>query len=116
MTLDATAELAGHLERMKRDGFTIVEDVIDAEGATLERQPIEFERVLDSGTAFLVTSLLQGVVERGTGVEDLGDAGRQQHLLVLGGHDATDDDLDVGQPGGAQRVHQPGHDQVVGGQ
>jgi hypothetical protein len=56
------------------------------------------------------------VVERGTGVEDLGDAGRQQHLLVLGGHDATDDDLDVGQPGGAQRVHQPGHDQVVCGQ
>jgi penicillin-binding protein 1B len=43
------------------------EDVIDADGETLERQPIEFERVLDSGTAFLVTSLLQGVVDRGTG-------------------------------------------------
>jgi penicillin-binding protein 1B len=43
------------------------EDVIDPQGESLERQPIEFERVLDSGTAFLVTSLLQGVVERGTG-------------------------------------------------
>ena len=43
------------------------EDVIDANGETLERQPIQFERVLDSGTAFLMTSLLQGVVERGTG-------------------------------------------------
>jgi penicillin-binding protein 1B len=42
------------------------EDVIDASGETLERQPIEFERVLDSGTAFLVTSLMQGVVDRGT--------------------------------------------------
>ncbi len=53
------------------------EDVIDAEGATLERQPIEFERVLDSGTAFLVTSLLQGVVERGTGagIRSVGIAG-----------------------------------------
>jgi len=30
MTLDPAAELAGHLERMKRDGFTIVENVIDA--------------------------------------------------------------------------------------
>jgi len=43
------------------------EDVIDAQGETVERQPIEFERVLDSGTAFLVTSLMQGVVDRGTG-------------------------------------------------
>jgi membrane carboxypeptidase/penicillin-binding protein len=43
------------------------EDVIDARGETLERQSIEFERVLDSGTAFLMTSLLQGVVDHGTG-------------------------------------------------
>jgi penicillin-binding protein 1B len=43
------------------------EDVIDDTGTTLERQPIEFERVLDAGTAFLVTSLMQGVVDRGTG-------------------------------------------------
>jgi penicillin-binding protein 1B len=42
------------------------EDVVDASGATLERQPIEFERVLDGGTAYLVTSLLEGVVDRGT--------------------------------------------------
>jgi penicillin-binding protein 1B len=43
------------------------EDVIDARGETLERQSIEFERVLDPGTAFLMTSLLQGVVDHGTG-------------------------------------------------
>jgi penicillin-binding protein 1B len=42
------------------------EDVVDALGETLERRPIEFERVLDAGTAFLVTSLMQGVVDRGT--------------------------------------------------
>ncbi|HEX2690290.1 MAG TPA: phytanoyl-CoA dioxygenase family protein [Kofleriaceae bacterium] len=30
MTLDPTAELADHLERMKRDGFTIVENALDA--------------------------------------------------------------------------------------
>src|SRR5438045_2718810 len=30
MTPDPTAELAGHLERMKRDGFTILENVLDA--------------------------------------------------------------------------------------
>jgi penicillin-binding protein 1B len=53
------------------------EDVIDAQGRTLERQPIEFERVLDSGTAFLITSLLEGVVDRGTaaGIRAAGIAG-----------------------------------------
>jgi penicillin-binding protein 1B len=43
------------------------EDVVDPRGGTPERQPIQFERVLDAGTAYLVTSLLQGVVDRGTG-------------------------------------------------
>jgi penicillin-binding protein 1B len=40
---------------------------VDRDSHTLERQPVRFERVLDAGTAFLVTSLLEGVVERGTG-------------------------------------------------
>jgi penicillin-binding protein 1B len=43
------------------------EDVVDPLAGTLERQPIEAERVLDGGTAYLVTSLLEGVVNRGTG-------------------------------------------------
>jgi penicillin-binding protein 1B len=43
------------------------EELVDREGRTLERRPIEFERVLDPGTAFLVGSLMQGVVDRGTG-------------------------------------------------
>ncbi len=43
------------------------EDVVDSSGGTVERQSIQFERVLDGGTAFLVTSLLQGVVDQGTG-------------------------------------------------
>ena len=38
------------------------EDLVDTQGRTLERRPIEFRRVLDSGTAYLVTSLLEGVV------------------------------------------------------
>jgi penicillin-binding protein 1B len=42
------------------------EDVVDPARGTLERQPIEFERVLDAGTAYLVTSMLEGVVDRGT--------------------------------------------------
>jgi len=43
------------------------EDVVDATGERVERQPIDSQRVLDPGTAFLVTELLQGVVDRGTG-------------------------------------------------
>ena len=33
----------------------------------MERQSIGFERVLDAGTAYLATSLLEGVIDRGTG-------------------------------------------------
>jgi penicillin-binding protein 1B len=43
-----------------------IEDLVDAEGRTLERRKLRFERVIDAGTAFLVTSLLQGVADRGT--------------------------------------------------
>jgi len=50
-----------------RPGLRAFEDVVDAEGARVERQPIRGERVLDPGTAFLVTQLLAGVVDRGTG-------------------------------------------------
>jgi penicillin-binding protein 1B len=44
------------------------EDVVDEEGRALERRTLHFERVLDPGTAYLVTSLLEGVVDRGTAV------------------------------------------------
>lgn len=43
-----------------------VEDVVDSSGAVLERRELRFERVLDGGTAFLATSLLEGVAIRGT--------------------------------------------------
>jgi membrane peptidoglycan carboxypeptidase len=43
------------------------EDVVDGSGRAVERQPIGFERVLDAGTASLATSLLEGVIDRGTG-------------------------------------------------
>ncbi|MFQ5416306.1 MAG: PBP1A family penicillin-binding protein [Myxococcota bacterium] len=43
-----------------------IEDLVDVEGHTLERRRLGFERVLDSGTAFLVTSMLAGVADRGT--------------------------------------------------
>jgi len=42
------------------------EDAVASDGGTLARRDLEFEQVLDAGTAFLATSLLQGVVDRGT--------------------------------------------------
>ena len=42
------------------------EDLTEPDGRVLERRSVAFERVLDPGTAFLVTSLLEGVVDRGT--------------------------------------------------
>ncbi len=49
-----------------RPDVQTTEDVVDAEGRVLERRSLRFERVLDPGTAFLATSLLEGVAERGT--------------------------------------------------
>jgi penicillin-binding protein 1B len=42
------------------------EDLVNEQGETLGRRRLRFERVLDPGTAFLATSLLAGVVDRGT--------------------------------------------------
>ncbi len=50
-----------------RPALRTFEDVVDDSGQTVERQSIEIERVLDEGTAFLITSVLEGVVDRGTG-------------------------------------------------
>jgi penicillin-binding protein 1B len=43
-----------------------IEDVVDADGNVLERRRLHFDRVLDAGTAYLATSLLEGVAQRGT--------------------------------------------------
>jgi penicillin-binding protein 1B len=50
-----------------RPEVRLFEDLVSADERTLEHQPVAFERVLDPGTAFLATSLLSGVVDRGTG-------------------------------------------------
>jgi penicillin-binding protein 1B len=50
-----------------RPEIRLFEDLVSADDRTLEHQPVAFERVLDPGTAFLATSLLGGVVDRGTG-------------------------------------------------
>ncbi len=43
------------------------EDIVDSDGHVLERRDIGFERVLDAGTAYLATELMEGVVDFGTG-------------------------------------------------
>ncbi len=43
-----------------------VEDVVDPAGGALARRELNFQRVIDPGTAYLATSLLEGVAERGT--------------------------------------------------
>ncbi len=43
-----------------------IEDLVDRSGNTLERRRLRFERVIDAGTAFLATSMLEGVAKRGT--------------------------------------------------
>jgi len=49
-----------------RPEVLLFEDVADDAGKTLERRRVESARALDAGTAFLVVSLLEGVVDRGT--------------------------------------------------
>jgi penicillin-binding protein 1B len=75
-----------------RPGLRALEDVVDAEGRRVERQAIRAERVLDPGTAFLVTQLLVGVVDRGTG-QPLRAAGIQGP--VAGKTGTTNDEYDT---------------------
>ena len=42
------------------------EDVVNRGGITLERGSLRFDRVFEAGPVYLVTSLLEGVVDRGT--------------------------------------------------
>lgn len=43
------------------------EDVVDPKAGTLDRRELRFDRAIGAGTAYLTTSLLTGVVDRGTG-------------------------------------------------
>lgn len=67
------------------------EDVVAPEHGMLERRTLRFERVLDAGTAYLMTSLLEGVVDRGTGarVRAMGLQG-----AIAGKTGTTDDEVD----------------------
>jgi penicillin-binding protein 1B len=67
------------------------EDVV-ARGTTLERRELRFERVLDPGVAYLATSLLEGVINRGTGVRVRGMGLRG---AVAGKTGTTDDEYDL---------------------
>ena len=49
-----------------------IRDVLDAGGNVLEKKPVEIERVLSPRVAFMTTSLLEGVVNRGTGARARG--------------------------------------------
>jgi penicillin-binding protein 1B len=43
-----------------------IKKVLDKEGALLERRPMDLERAISPEVAYVITSLLQGVFERGT--------------------------------------------------
>ncbi len=68
------------------------EDLVDSQGRTVARREIGFVRVADGGTMWLVTSLLEGVVERGTayGVRRAGIRGP-----VAGKTGTSDDERDA---------------------
>ncbi|MBW2496334.1 MAG: PBP1A family penicillin-binding protein [Deltaproteobacteria bacterium] len=67
--------------------------LLDDNGVGQERWPLAgARRVLDAGTAFLTTSLLEGVVERGTGV---GIRARGLQGPIAGKTGTTDDEYDL---------------------
>ena len=68
------------------------EDLVAKDEGTVERRKLKFERVIDSGTAYLGVSLLEGVVDRGTGagVRRMGMRG-----AVAGKTGTTNDEHDL---------------------
>jgi penicillin-binding protein 1B len=75
-----------------RPATQTVEDVVDGDGAVVERRRLRFERVLDAGTAFLATSLLEGVADRGT-ARGLRDGGLRGPVAAKTG--TTDEERDL---------------------
>ncbi len=68
------------------------EDLVNEDGEILQRRRLRFERVLDPGTAFLATSLLQGVVDRGTAA-GLRAAGLRGPIAAKTGTTTSEHDL-----------------------
>jgi penicillin-binding protein 1B len=68
------------------------EDVVARDTGTLARRELRFERVISPGTAYLVTSLLQGVVDRGT-ASRLRSMGLRGAIAAKTG--TTDDEYDL---------------------
>ncbi len=67
--------------------------LLDGQGIAQEQSPLAgSRRVLDAGTAYLTTSLLEGVVDRGTGA---GIRSRGLHGPIAGKTGTTDDENDL---------------------
>lgn len=67
----APLEVAGAYATLANEGThaepLAVRDVLDAEGNVLEKKPVQIRRAMPPEAAYLTTSLLQGVIQRGTG-------------------------------------------------
>ena len=75
-----------------RPELQAIEDLVDARGNILERRQLRFERALDGGTAFLATSMLEGVAQRGTAA-GVRSTGLQGPIAAKTG--TTDGELDL---------------------
>ncbi len=69
-----------------------IEDLVDAQGRTLERRELRLERAIDEGTAYLATSLLEGVATRGTAAA-VRSTGLRGHIAAKTG--TSDDERDL---------------------
>ncbi|MCC6642841.1 MAG: PBP1A family penicillin-binding protein [Deltaproteobacteria bacterium] len=74
-----------------RPGLRTYEDIVDPSGQAIPGRSTRSERALDPGTAYLATSLLEGVVDRGTaaGIRNAGISGP-----IAGKTGTTDDEKD----------------------
>ncbi len=86
-------ELTQYYQVIANDGFRVplraVRAVVNAEHEPLKRYPIEVERIVAAGPAYLVKYLLTQAVSKGTA---RGVAAKFPHALPLGGKTGTSDD------------------------
>ncbi|MGE4609376.1 MAG: penicillin-binding transpeptidase domain-containing protein, partial [Myxococcota bacterium] len=69
-----------------------IEDLVDAQGVTLERRQLRLERAIDVGTAYLAISLLEGVAIRGTAAA-VRSTGLRGHIAAKTGTSDEERDL-----------------------
>jgi len=93
--LEMTSAYTAYANQGVRMAPLLVTDVTDREGNVLEQHRTEPHEAIRADTAFIMTTLLQGVIQHGTAAVPVTEGLRAQHWPVAGKTGTTDEYTDA---------------------